>query len=408
VRKLTTSTTSRTPLVRGRNSLTVSCQAMTCLSPPPTRGHATCTMDLVCADNNNNNNEKTSRIVFSTLQYMAEPDVPVLYPERRRPHANDEKEHSLLRQFPNQSIAAEEMNLVQAAERRLLYDKIILLVQHGEALTDNVETALPENHWASAGTNASSSSPAWNSSYYNDPESLTGRGIGQSLNLSRRMAIFCNDETQLVPELVLVAPLKRVLQTTFLAFPYHTPHHALRPTPWICHPLLAVLDNHHHHHQQHEEEDSVDLDAVRDLQREFCGIDCSLLLETKKKQHHRGHHSDTAAASLVVSGSTEHEPTRHRSSSSSSRDEVLLQRADALLAWLQTRSEHVVVGTLLVVCCRFGLDCWLLLSTVSPFLHAIVISECTLLPPPTHSHSIYRSFRQSREKPNGSTILVGD
>lgn len=223
-------------------------------------------------------------MIFSTLQYAADRDV-VLRPSSdlrvlHTPGEQDQMEVAL-REHPNSFIAAEELDLVQAAERRQLFDKVLLLVKHGEEVaqvTDGVEVE-------------------------EDPEALSGRGIGQALSLSRRMAAFCNEDTHLTPELVLVAPLKKVLQTTFLAFPYETPYHSIRNIPWICHPQTLA---------QHT--DLITPEEARELQIKYSGVDYTLMAQDQS----------SPASGL-------------------SREAQLLQQADSLLDWMKTRDERVIV-----------------------------------------------------------------
>jgi len=256
-------------------------------SPGQRRQHSTCTMDLVTMDE-----RKSSALIFSTLQYVAERDyVP-------RPIANTEHTHgsqesamkTALREHPNPSIAAEELDLVQAAERRQLYDKVVFLMRHGENLAEVLLNPKADVL----------------SDCQEDPESLTGKGIGQALTLSRRMAAFCNEDTQLNPELVLVAPTRKVLQTTFLAFPYETPLHSIRNVPWICHPQMLE-----------DQGSMITPEVAKELYRQFWGIDFSLFAQEKEASP----------------------------SPSMSQEEKLLQQADSLLEWLQSRPESVIVGT---------------------------------------------------------------
>jgi len=182
------------------------------------------------------------------------------------------------------AIESEELDLVQASERRHLFDKILLIVHHGETETQEFAPTMQSEEEQPAPSDA-----------------LTGRGIGQALSLSRRTAAFCNDETGLSPELVLVAPSRSLLHTLFLSFPYDTPHQSIQGrTQWICYPtaLRSTL---------------APPTRIADLQREFPGIDISLC---------RDEDSIAGCAS----------------------NERLLQEASGMLDWLKMRDQRVVVG----------------------------------------------------------------
>jgi broad specificity phosphatase PhoE len=173
---------------------------------------------------------------------------------------------------PRQTVVtAHEMDLVEAASKRNLYDKILLLVKHGED-----ESQLGSK---TAGTNS-------------DP-GLTGRGVGQTLNVSRRVATFCNDETGLLPELVVAAPLRRAVDTAMLVFPNYTPE-SVRSIPWLCHPGLTDVDEHDDMEKQH-------------------GVPAST--------------GDTNMDASLVQSKQE-----------------LLRRSDDFVEWLRNRDEQVVVG----------------------------------------------------------------
>jgi hypothetical protein len=242
-------------------------------------------MDLV-------SNSVSPNVVFSTLQHAIRRDVLQSFSGNSVPNTIFQQHlmETALLDHLEPCIIADEMDLVQAAERRERYDKIILLLHHGENLGQVL------------------AGPEQNQMNYNlwceeDPESLTGKGIGQALTLSRRMAAFCNEDTRLLPELIVVAPLRKVLQTTYMAFPYDTPAHTIRNVQWMCHPDII-------------EKSSF---SPRDFKSAFGDIDCSLFSEDRSE--------DVCA----------------------NREESLLQRADSFLNWLSSREERVVVGKLLLL-----------------------------------------------------------
>ena len=252
------------------------------LLPCQLRLQSTCTMDLV-------SNNVSPEVVFSTLQHAIRRDVMQPSSAGHIPSTIFQQSlmESALLDHLEPCIVADEMDLVQAAERRDQYDKVILLLHHGEnlgqVLAGPEQMQMNYDLWCEE-----------------DPESLTGKGIGQSLTLSRRMAAFCNKDTNLLPELIVVAPLRKVLQTTFLAFPYDTPAHTIRNVRWVCHPDMVDKSSY----------------TPRDIQSAFGDIDCSLFSEERGE--------DTCKT----------------------REESLLKRADSFLSWLDSREERIVVGKL--------------------------------------------------------------
>lgn len=120
---------------------------------------------------------------------------------------------------------AHEIDMIQAANsrRHRRYDKILFLVHHGED-----ESQVPRYPFDSDCRKEST-------------DSLTRRGVGQALSLSRRAATFCTRQMDLQPDLFVVSPSRKVMQTTILSFPYDTPHHSIRATPWVCLSSLSSL-----------------------------------------------------------------------------------------------------------------------------------------------------------------------
>jgi hypothetical protein len=137
------------------------------------------------------------------------------------------------------------------------------------------------------------------------------QGFGQALNNARTIADCCNNDTMLVPELVVVSPLKRATMAALLSLPRHSPL-SVRNTKWICHPGLIEKSN------SNNPADHVS--PVQDLSLCFPGIDYSLLLE------YEAHKANEA----------------FKTEAENKRD--LLARADNFLTWLQERDERVIVG----------------------------------------------------------------
>jgi len=181
----------------------------------------------------------------------------------------------------DRTVESDELDLIQASQRLDMYDKIFLIVHHGEEEAQNPGTMQEDS-----------------------TDALTGRGVGQSLSLSRRTATFCNGETGLSPELVLVPPIRSALQTMFLTFPYDTPYQSIHHTRWICYPTV------------HRSTATL-LPLIADLQREFAGIDCSICRDED---------------ALIQSSY-----------------ERLRKEASGMLDWLKTRKEKVVVGKFIFI-----------------------------------------------------------
>jgi hypothetical protein len=170
-------------------------------------------------------------------------------------------------------VTAQEMDLAQAVASKHKFDKILLLVNHGEA-------AVKENHPLGI--------------------SLTGKGVGEALTLSGQTAVFCNNETGLSPELVLLAPLGCSIQTALYAFPYSSPVVSVRGVDWICHGHLMA----------NEEPTSVDV-----LKQNFPGMKFA----------------DAQCGSASTAS----------------------QQMDDFMTWLQSRQERVIVGKLCMLLVLF-------------------------------------------------------
>ena len=140
------------------------------------------------------------------------------------------------------------------------------------------------------------------------------QGFGQALNNARTIADCCNHDTMLIPELVVVSPLKRATMAALLSLPRHSPL-SVRNTKWICHPGLIEKSSSNNPADQ--------VSPVQDLSLCFPGIDYSLLLGYEAQKAGKINETDM-------------------SEEESKRD--LLARADNFLTWLQKRDERVIVG----------------------------------------------------------------
>jgi hypothetical protein len=196
------------------------------------RLHATSTMDLVSLD------EKISRhrSIRSTLQ-IASGERDFSRYRQRVVRGEDERQWNILlnavsESFQNNKLSvpyitrAEELDLVQAAAMRHSFDKVLLLLNHGEHAPQEIveDVAII------------------------DPtvDILSKKGVGQTLSLARRTATFCNNDTGLVPDLFLIEPSVAAAQTAFFSFPYETPHCSLSNSRWVCHPAVAGIGTMYH------------------------------------------------------------------------------------------------------------------------------------------------------------------
>jgi len=253
------------------------------------------TMDLV---NMESRQSKGYPRIQSTMQYVAGRDVDPTKRTLRSMQENldfhVEKEHESklwenlvsaeYTRPKNIHVTACDMDLVDAAAAKSHFDKVLLVMRHGESSLLGPEVTVG-NH------------------------PLNGTGVGQSLSLARRTCTFCNDETGLLPELFVVAPDKRSVESALLAFPQFSPQ-SVKSVPWFCLPTASAAN--------------YDIRTMLDLQHEVVGLDCSEC---------EGGIKDPVMASMTLGS------------------EDLLQRADHVLEWIRDRDEKVVVG-------RFELDSW--------------------------------------------------
>jgi len=202
-------------------------------------------------------------------------------------------------------VRATEMNLVEAAAAAkdvASYDKVLILMRPGEG-----KHSVFEDEWVSAGNNLETA--ILSEDYPRDPL-LSSRGVGQVLNMSRLSATFCNEETGLVPELVVTSPLRRAIQSALIAFPTHIPG-SVGEVPWICYGGCMERAN----------GNLADFVSPADeLEQFFQGVDYSLYRETV----------DSEMANLLNGPMLE-----------SKKD--LLQRTDDFLDWIMSREERVIV-----------------------------------------------------------------
>jgi hypothetical protein len=205
--------------------------------------YASSTMDLVDEDEQHYWSESSSssyptrlnsNAIYSTMQqYGSEHDFdPSLTATTRSPVQYDFETWNELTQLVQSSskyygrTVAVEMDLVQARNSRHQFDKIVLLIHHGEEEPVQAES--------------SCESKSARQSIIPQDSKLSDRGVGQALSLARRISAFCNSETGFLPELFVLAPLRQVMQTTMLALPHYSPFYSYQMIPWLCHTAAAT------------------------------------------------------------------------------------------------------------------------------------------------------------------------
>lgn len=107
-------------------------------------------------------------------------------------------------------VVAKEMDLIEAGHAQSRFDKILLLVAHADHLP-------------------------YQEGSLTDP-ALNQTGVSQSLDLARRTSSFLHADA-LEPDLVLVAPMRRAVQTAWLALPQYAPT-SVKSRPWMSLPSI--------------------------------------------------------------------------------------------------------------------------------------------------------------------------
>ena len=230
-------------------------------------------------------------------------------------------------QEPEQRITAtaRDMDLIEAAFAARdveSYDKILILMRHGEAKHNVFEREYEQKHGSFEHANEDENYPV-------DPL-LTGKGCGTMLNVSNRTATFFNKETGLRPDLFVVSPLRRAIQSALIAFPHDSPMTSLSGTPWICHPACM---------EQANGNKSEFVSALEDLEQTFPGVDYGIFQESLSQGD--------------LYNSKEKVPLFE-----SKID--LMNRTDTFLEWIKEREERVIVvsshATWLQSLCAFSLQ----------------------------------------------------
>lgn len=149
---------------------------------------------------------------------------------------------------PRVTAMARNMDLVEAAYAAKdyeSYDKILILMRHGEAKHNVFQREFANAKKGRSVTDASTVEESNMDEDHPIDPMLTGKGCGQMLALSRRTATFFNSETGLKPDLFVVSPLRRAIQSAVIAFPTYTTFASLDNIPWICNPYLMEKANGH-------------------------------------------------------------------------------------------------------------------------------------------------------------------
>lgn len=148
---------------------------------------------------------------------------------------------------PRVTALACNMDLVEAAYAARdyeSYDKILILMRHGEAEHNKFQHQFVQKKGILVTDSSSVEESYMDEDHPVDPM-LTGRGCGQMMGLSRRTATFFNAETGLKPDLFVVSPLRRAIQSAMIAFPTYTSFASLENIPWIAYPHLMERANGH-------------------------------------------------------------------------------------------------------------------------------------------------------------------
>jgi len=272
-------------------------------------------------DDDNYYFEAHSQALFSALNSHV---------ERRHSSYKEANNGEVQHHQPFRPLAvAYDMDLVEssyAVRDYETYDKILILIRHGEAKHNTFEREYAQ----SKGVPREKANDDEN--YPVDPM-LTGKGCGQMLNVSRRTATFFNKTTGLQPNLVVVSPLRRAIQSAIISFPTYTPQASLLNTPsWVCHPSCMELANGNK---------SEFVSSVKDLKEIFPGIDFS-------------HFED-----CLIDGNVDELNGKAKVPLFESKLD-LMGRTDEFLSWIKEREERVIVvsshATWLQSLCAFSLQ----------------------------------------------------
>ena len=218
---------------------------------------------------------------------------------------------------PRVTATAREMDLVEAAYAAKdyeSYDKILILMRHGEAKHNQFQREYVQKHGIIAPNSSTVEKSNLDEDHPIDPM-LTGKGCGQMLALSRRTATFFNEETGLKPQLFVVSPLRRAIQSAVIAFPTHTAFASLDNIPWICNPYAM---------EQANGNKSEFVSSPQHLEEMFPGVQFDMLKNLV------GHNVNELNSKEVV-------PLFENKID-------LIGRTDEFVRWIKERDERVIVG----------------------------------------------------------------
>ncbi|GFH54725.1 hypothetical protein CTEN210_11201 [Chaetoceros tenuissimus] len=158
--------------------------------------------------------------------------------------------HSMA-EFEDIQVLGTELTLKEAGavvqSKEDVFDKVIILVAHTEA-----EIVTKEHSDASFGHKAEGDI------------ALTSQGIGHAFKMTGTTGAYCNPNTELVPQLFVVPPLRCAIETALISFPYNCPG-SISETKWVAYPSCS---------------DSDFVSPLDGMKKTFSGIDYSLLEET--------------------------------------------------------------------------------------------------------------------------------
>jgi len=183
-------------------------------------------------------------------------------------------------QVQDMHVFGKELTIQEAAaaaksrKSKDVFDKIVILVPHGEASSVTEDEARSTYGYKVEGDIA-----------------LSQKGIGQALKVSGKTGEYCNTITKLVPELFLVPPLRCATEAALLAFPYYCPG-SIYGTKWISHGACH---------------DSGITSSVENLERSFPNIDYGLTNSNSGNGNGNASRSDTHLEFLSwLNGREEH------------------------------------------------------------------------------------------------------
>lgn len=242
---------------------------------------------------------------------------------------------------PRVTALARNMDLVEAAyaaKDHESYDKILILMRHGEAKHNAFQREFVKKQGKYITDSSTVEESNMDEDHPVDPM-LTGKGCGQMLSLSRRTATFFNSETGLKPDLFVVSPLRRAIQSAIIAFPTYTAFSSIDNIPWICNPYVMESANGNK---------SEFVSSPEALEEMFPGVNFDMLKSAVGNDV--GQFNKKAVVPLFENKIE------------------LLGRTDDFVRWIKERDERVIVG-----------KCTRVLIAISLVLNVFSFFFCTSL-----------------------------